>query len=906
MNRVHFETEHQELFLPDADLRGRLAVHVPSALGKLGYYVCLRVPEGVAAAVRGVVTSLKVGGLRPDDVRLAQGEGVTGPASYPSRSAGKVWLVLCRAYVSRGDGVLSFTGLPETLARADVLLCTWPRFVDSGQADAWLAGQADPQWAAGGIPLGGIGAGKVELCRDGRFRHYTGNNNQDMPFEEPMGLDGAFLSVARGREERCLTTTPHPGLACVPRLLADLRFPRAALTAPDAFAGSDVVVEASGPFIPHDLRRSSLPGFLVKWTLRNRTRRAVRLTCRLAWPNLVGTGGGLGTPESRTGYADGSYRLWEAPEAWRAEATETALAHVLRYTNAPSDVCAAADGVHYVAVARGVGTTGVDADPRRGGVRCTVSVPAGGSVSIPMAVVWEMPHWIDSLGTDRGMYWQNHFADGAAIVDELIGGADAILDAAAGLRNLLDATTLPEWMARRLLNCCYPLVSNSVLYRDGRFSVNEGPTEMAGCYGTLDQRLGAHPATQLLFPQLNQKELEMFAACQDSNGGVNHDFGGGHLERSASEIPWPDLTCSFILQLARHGWSTGDADFLRRHWPGARQALLRHREWAVAGGGVAQVGHGLGTSYDGYHYEGTTPYMGTLWIAALKVARRWALEMGDRETAGLAEPLIRQAVARMEADLWNGRYYRAFGSPGGPVNDNCHAGMLAGEYYARFLAGEDVLPPERLKACAAAWVELNGDARFAVPPDEVSADLAAFTEYGWLPYVECFGVAALAVLRESRALPVWERMVRAMEAGGAQPCNTRLMYQPVSGAPSWGNSYMTAPASWLVYDAWIDFAYTPATGVLRLNPPAPGRYPVVHPLFWGTVERSETGRVALTVARVFSDSPIAFRILETAGAAVTTVGGAPARRLGQAGVYERCDITPVAVREGASLGWTLG
>jgi len=142
--------------------------------------------------------------------------------------------------------------------------------------------------------------------------------------------------------------------------------------------------------------------------------------------------------------------------------------------------------------------------------------------------------------------------------------------------------------------------------------------------------------------------------------------------------------------------------------------------------------------------------MATFWIAALLIAERWAAKMGDTELADRIGPLVERAQQRMEADLWNGRYYRAFGSPAGPANDNAHAGMLAGECFARMLAGLDVLPADRLAACNQAWLALQGSPRFAVPPDEVAPDGALRVEFGWLPYdalLDFFFTPADGVLR---------------------------------------------------------------------------------------------------------------------------------------------------------------
>jgi len=926
MSRVYLETEHQELFAQDADLSGPVAVHVPSALGQLGYYVCLRVPEALAGQLQDVTVHLEVGGLYPDDTTLSWGEGLAGEApSIASAEAGLTWVFIGRVGLSRGDGQLTFSGLPDGLGRADVLVTTWPRFVASGQADDWLRCQSDPLWASGGIPLGGIGTGKVELCRDGRFRNFSGNNNQDMPFEEPDGLAGAALSVAAEGEERVLATRPAAGLAPVPELVAEQAFPRVALEAREALPGVTARVESVAPLVPHDLRLSCLPGFLLTWRLSNSADEPRQVTCRLAWPNLVGQGGGIGTEETRIGYADGSYRYWEAPAGHRAERVEGDGFVALRYGNGPSQVSPAADGYHWVATRTSAGdraspgvpaeAVAVNAAPRLGSLAATAEVPAGGEAEVEMAVVWEMPHLVDANEVDQGHYWQNQCADGAEIVQRLFAESERIRSEATALEGLVGGTDLPEWMGARLLNCRYPLVTNSVLFRDGRFSINEGPTEMAGCYGTLDQRLAAHPATLLFYPELNRRELGEFAACQSPNGGVNHDLGGGHLDRGAGETTWPDLTCAFVLQLARHAWTLGDHSFAAAYWPQARAALLRHREWADAGDGVAQVGDGLGTSYDGYHYEGTTPYMATLWIAALHVAARWARGVGDGEIAALADRLAAAAGKRLEQDLWNGRYYRAFGSPAGPLNDNCHAGMLAGEFYARTLAGVGTVPDDRRRACLDALAALNGGGRFAIPPDEAAAELLStegppageqFTEFGWLPYVEAFGLTALAMDGDQRVLSIWERVVRSMDGDGAHPCDTRLMYQPLSGRPSWGSYYMTAPASWLVYEALIGFSYRPAEEVLRLRPALSGEVAVVHPLFWGTAQHEE-GEVRLRVERVFGGAPLRVSELETpAEVDQVRIAGAPLARVAEGGAYERWALRqPLVLEPGVSATWHL-
>ena len=898
------ENEHQELFSLRVDPRQPIAMHIPSPLGRLRYYLYVRVPRAAVERLAGVASHLVVGGLRPDDVLLAPGEGAPGAVIIPSKDAGFAWRCLGCAAVSRGNGTLTLLQWPAEVAEADLLICTWPRFVESGMADDWLAAQADPAWAPSGVPLGGIGGGRVDLCRDGRFRNFSMNNNQDAPLEDPAGLHDAYLAVETDGVVTDLASRPIiAGHRACPALRYTPRFPQATLGA--EVGELAVTVTASGTLSPHNLRYSSIPGLLVRWEVTNTGAAAREVRCAMGWPNLIGIGGGRPTAESGIGYGDGFYHQWDDSGGRAETATVTADAACVRYTGTPAAAYFASAGEHLLGVTPG--QVAAQCGDGRGEVSVTLTVPPGGHATATMALVTAMPHWIDSLEVDRGHLWQTYFADGEAMLAVLLAEADAIFAETGALAALLDDSTLPEWLRQRLSNCCYPLVTNSVLYRDGRFSINEGPTEMAGCYGTIDQRLAAHPATQLLFPQLNAVELALFGNIQGANGGICHDLGAGHLEREPGEQEWPDLTCSFIIQTARHAWSTGDAAFEAAMWTRARAALLRHAEWAEDGDGVAQVGDGLGTSYDGYHYIGTTGYMATLWLAALAVAERWAHRMGDTALPADIARWRAAAVRRLEADLWNGQYYIAYGSLTGPRRETCHAGQLAGQVFARQYAGQDVLDAARLRSCLDALLTLNGGAQFVTPPDEVAPDGTAAVEFGWLPYVEGFMLTAAATLHDPRLPALWQRIITAMDDNNTRPCDTRLMYRPETGEPSWGAYYMTAPASWLVYEAQHDFCYQPEDGALRLHTAEAGRIPLVHPLFWATAEIAGDGQVTLTIRRVFSERPLTIATLETpADAPAIAVAGQPLPAEPGPGSYVRYRLPePVTLREGAEICWRV-
>jgi uncharacterized protein (DUF608 family) len=51
-----------------------------------------------------------------------------------------------------------------------------------------------------GVPLGGIGAGKIEFYADGRFTNVTTNNNLDCPITDGQARTPLFPRILEGAE----------------------------------------------------------------------------------------------------------------------------------------------------------------------------------------------------------------------------------------------------------------------------------------------------------------------------------------------------------------------------------------------------------------------------------------------------------------------------------------------------------------------------------------------------------------------------------------------------------------------------------------------------------------------------------------------------------------------------------
>ena len=851
------ENEHQELFYEKANLGQPFEVNIPSPLVQLDYsfYVLVKNEE---LALLESITDLKIDldGLREDHEILPLESREKGNAIIPSSIAGYSWRLLCTFPLSRGNGPLQITGFPKELTSVTLLITTWKRFVESGEAGRYLIAKRDPKWGANGMPLGGIGGGRIEICRDGRFRNFSMNNNQDAPIKDVMGVDGMYLSAILNDKRYDLATTPiNEGASATDDLAFTPDFPRAYLNSEKL--GINVTLQ--GTFTPHDLKTSSIPAFLLKCSVTNKSNETLNAELKLGWSNLIGLSGGVAERESNIGYGDGFYHFFNDPAGKKETESENKRYHGVSFTGTPDNLLG--KGEHIIAVKKDVDiktSANIDAIRHHAEIVAKITLAAGETKEVSMLVVTAMPNFVDTYMVNRHQYWLNNFNNAAEMAAHLCDNFDTIMKKGNGLSELLAKTTLPAWLKRRLTNCNYPLVTSSLFYKDGRFSINEGPTEMGGCMGTIDQRLGSHPTTQSFFPSLNAQELTQWADIQSDIGGIQHDLGAGHLEQKKGESTWPDLTCSFIIQTAKHANLMGDTDFSAKMYPHAKKALQRHGIWADEGHGVAQVGEGLGTSYDGYHYIGTTGYMATLWLAALKIMSVWSKKMGDSSLDADIERWTKLAKERLMADLWNGKHFISYAKDGGVRKESCHGGQMAGQYFAHLLTDENILDEKILNSTADSLLEYNCNDNFMVPPDEVDPEtMEAAASFSWLPYIEAFMLTNLANLKRAEILPVWEKMMEVVDRDGVGSNDTRLMYRPHKGEPSWGATYMTSPASWLVYDSFLGFAYFKEAGELKLDPmnfiEGDNSYAIIHPLFWAIATKNDN-KLNIEVTKVFGNN----------------------------------------------------
>jgi len=870
MNEEWYDWHAADEFARAAD--GSLAVEVhfvgPGAVTPRALYV-----RGDAEAELGRIA---VSGIL--DHKGEAWECVAAPVDAAGRPRGKRWVRLAGGANPRGFQTLRLTPPPGT--RFDYV-CVSPNeeYITEGRAERWIRDHERGKEVRCGMPLGGIGAGKVEIARDGWLRNVTTNNNIDAPFYHPRY---SFLAASIDGETRILRDEGLHGAKAVGAIDFSARFPIAQLTFSDPAWPADVKLTAWSPLIPGNVEDSALPAAIFEFALRNDTDKAVEAAVGLSWENMLGSTG-RPQPSKEWGRTGHYYRSREDDgNHQHAELTdETVLLHfacepkqdpdsegeyVIATPNDPRVRIRPAQMYTPPQLRAGWGPVppdeAVPSEPCAFGLAAAMSarvtLAPGESITIPIVLAWHMKHFHQMGEEDLGHYYARRFDDAGAVAGYVLDNYGRLFAETAALGELFDRSGLPEWLTDTLLNDNYVLYTDTWLTRDGRFSVNEGATSMYGVMGTMDQKLYASHSLALLFPSLQKQELSQFAALQNDNGGISHDLGAGRFAPKTKAFDWPDLCSAFSILCRQVYRYTGDEAF----WAQIRPNVLRAIDalattWDPEGLGAP----GIGSTFDDEDSYRIFSYTTGLWLTVLRLGEAIAEEEGDE---GLAEDCRRRyerAHALAMEHLWTGRYFR-YGYTPPPEErstDASHFSQLAGEFWARALGFDPIFDRSVRETALGSLFALHWNENFKLPPKIVTADGRLFprdSEHRNAPVSWPMHSRALmcgSAFYFGQAEAGWE-LLRQMreniaEANGPDPWDQSLYYDPITGRYDWGVFYMSAPASWLAYHALTDTHYDAVSGTLTLRPTAAARlsltrFPVVGPLLWGMGETAADGRTA--------------------------------------------------------------
>lgn len=669
-----------------------------------------------------------------------------------------------------------------------------------------------------GVPLGGLGTGKLEILPSGVWNAFTFLNNWSAPLSGPAsqpGIAGFHSAVSvrlpgRRRQSLLLQTAPMLDLPTVRSIRYDGAFPDARLEYVDRRLPVQVTLKASGSFVPGDADASCVPGARFVFSVRNPLRVPVEVSFMVTARNVMGAwnvgrrnrvrdasnwlhldlshedrrprdmrSGRLQLSFSKKGWAVSHWECWNAvSENFKLDSSVMRFdvwdefARTGRLPNRKGSVEASGENREWCSAAC-----------------ATAVVPAGGSREWFWTAAWNVPHAFEPAR------YQKIYRTPEAAHAYLSTHRRRLERVTTGFHRAVRSLPFPEWFNDALINSLYPFVSSTRYLSDGRFAFFEAPVACP-LMGTVDVGFYGSIPLAWFFPEQSKMQLRQFARAQRPDGYVPHDLGRERLDRASDGTTphfWKDLNPKYVLMVWRDFVWSSDRRFLKDLYPSVRRAL----EWTAAAdiNGDGLPDHdGPDQTFDLWDMRGAHAYTASLYAAALLAGRRMAGILGDSRFEGQCGVRFDEVRFALERRLWNGRYF-------GPT---CLLMQLAGQWYAELTGLEDITSPRKIaRALETARVWNARPTRWGWVNSTLDGgrlDTAnAHTQNVWVGMNAAF--ASLLVSRGyplNKVLKPLERLWDNLERRQRHPWNQPDMIDAHDGRFLFGDGYYRSMAIWSI------------------------------------------------------------------------------------------------------------
>ncbi|KRA25346.1 hypothetical protein ASD65_13625 [Microbacterium sp. Root61] len=346
-----------------------------------------------------------------------------------------------------------------------------------------------------------------------------------------------------------------------------------------------------------------------------------------------------------------------------------------------------------------------------------------------------------------GNHYAGRFLDALDTQARVAEDWDALVESTLGwTRTLVDSDLDARTVDRMAAQASLVRSPTCFVGADGRFYGYEGSlgastTMWSGTFGGSCPMNCTHvwqyeAALAALWPTLerNMRDTE-FDIMQAPDGSIPHrlrvpvylpqmwnEFIGG------PEEPALDGMLATILKSLRDAQHGAGAEWVAERWPRLLR-LYRHicEKWDADGDGVLR---GIQPSTHDIDLAGVNPFMGTLWLAALRAMEELAGAVGDDETAAEARVRFDSGSRLYDEQLFDGTHFIQKLDEGDPVDFQWLTGTLSdqviGQWWAHQLGLGHILPAEHVRSALRHVVATNLRHGFDdfVHPYRVYADAA--------------------------------------------------------------------------------------------------------------------------------------------------------------------------------------
>lgn len=588
-----------------------------------------------------------------------------------------------------------------------------------------------------GLPLGGIGAGSMQIFADGTRGVFTGLNNWEKPLGQlhwfRAGNAGdyrasnpfaVFMTDGKRKVARLLQTVSLDSCPTVDSISFEASFPVATLHFKDREFLCPLTLKAFSPFLHHDSKGSAIPGVVYTFHAQNTTKKKLTLSLLSSGVNVNGRWNvgryntvvkkrGLvaitfhknhphprdekvGLLSLSTDEADGEVSYWGQWPYIRTPFKGNGEDRRFDAWASFSDSGTLPDSdVHQEAMG--------ECDEWMGALAVRFSLKPGQEKEISFYYTWHMPnHYL-------GHIYEKWFNDSIDVAVYLKKNKKTDLRKVERWQKVLNRSLLPEWLKEGMIQSLSVISAASWWTKDNQFSMYENPVKWP-LMDSLDVRYYGTTPLLLFFPDLERNTMLLFKKYQRKDGRIPHDLGWAQLDcpsdGTTAGHPWKDLSTKYALMAYRDSLWVGNRDFLKVLYPSVKRAMQWEFKADKDNDGLPE-NEGRDSTYDLWDFYGVSSYTANITLASLVATAKMALSMEDFAFARECQEKFEKGKESFDEKLWNGSYYMA-ARTGSKIYDACVLGQLNGQWYAHHLGLGYLSRRENIKKAVSTILRLNG------------------------------------------------------------------------------------------------------------------------------------------------------------------------------------------------------
>jgi len=704
------------------------------------------------------------------------------------------------------------------------------------------------------VPMGGLGAGTVELRADGGLHDWNIFNNSPADGDKVQLEESLFFLRVKEKDKDprawALSTHPPKNLPAIEKITYSGDYPVSRLQYADPDLPLKVSLYGMSEFHIHKAEESATPAVVFNFILENPTEEELETSLMFNLPNHI----------------EGEYRIdkslrliKEGESSHSGEMMVTMTGENIKLSGIQSNSVLKFHR-HFAAsgefTEKNVGNYSTGGTGKQGALAGKTTLKPGQTKLITVVLSWYFPyrkHAVDVTGN----YYVNLFDNVDQVTEGIINNLPGIIDDINKWHQLCYNNTLPEWLQEAMVNSVATMAKTGMWYEDGRWR----QWESFSCPAVDPVHIHFYRCLPYAWfsPELRRSELRGYAAVQRKDGYIQENLGNEHTRLdSPSGRMMGDGCTAFILEIYQDYVWSGDRDFLNELWPNAKKAA----EWQINRAQKYGLPDHLNNTYDWWAFQDKdiVSYNAFLHLAALKAAGKLAEIQEDREFAAECDNNFNRSQEVLIDKMWNGKHFLAWYQEDGSHPQTLMTDVLYGQLWAQILGLGLLVDQDKLEKQLYQEKKVN-DTPFGLKVmeeegRESSTPRGLYTENRQYQRDELVWEAG-SIDWSALNIYLGGDVNESLETAGKifkkwqQQLNDQWDIRDLSTAwngEPWCNShYARQLILWAIPLALSGQQYSASEGRLSFDPavPPPAQLPVMLPGYTGTLEITEDGNYYL-------------------------------------------------------------